>query len=667
MTPLKVLLVEDDAIDAMEFMRAVRKSQVQIGEVKTCRYAEEALSALTSWEPGCVFLDYQLPRTNGLELLKRMKKMAPALPVVVLTSQGDERIAVEMMKAGAMDYFPKSEINPERLIKVFHTISQMIFAEQARVEAEHELAKKDAFINKIALLSPNIMYVIDIENWTEIFHNRQIWNILGYTDGLVPDMGNGFSGIIDPQDHRLFKEHYSRMRKWVRDSEVVEKEFRLKHRDGSDVWILTREVPFRRNGGGKVKEVLGTAIDITGRKLAEQELLSAKQAAEEATRIKSDFLSTMSHEIRTPMNAIVGFTDLLLVGQLDSQQRQYLNTIKYSADNLMVILNDILDFSKIEAGKFKLDRFEFDIRDRIAYLVDTFRIRATQKDVDLFFCVDDDVPGILLGDPHRLNQILVNLVGNALKFTEEGCVRISLHLDKDYGNNADIRIEVADTGIGISEDKMNTIFDSFSQAHHNDANKFFGGTGLGLTITRQLTELLDGTIKAESTLGKGSVFTVTLNFGKGDTSYREEKTDNPVVHSLKGYRILAAEDILANQILLKHLLEKWEAGYTICSNGKELLGALAENDFDLILMDIQMPVMDGITAMKKIQSSMLHKAHIPVIALTADTFAVQTPEIAQCNFSGFVTKPFKAGDLISEISRHLVLEASGQEPRFSAN
>ena len=228
---------------------------------------------------------------------------------------------------------------------------------------------------------------------------------------------------------------------------------------------------------------------------------------------------------------------------------------------------------------------------------------------------------------------------------------MSLH--QEYHDNIDLKIEVTDSGIGISEDKLSIIFDSFSQAHKNNATRYFGGTGLGLTITRKITELMKGSITAESRLGEGTTFTVILNFGKGDTSYKEEKNDKMQTISLKGYRILAAEDILANQVLLKHLLNKWEADFVICSNGKEVLLSLEQGDFDLILMDIQMPVMDGITATKKIQSSFPKHAHIPVIAFTADTFAEKTPEIMECGFSGFVTKPFKAEELMKVISLHL--------------
>ncbi len=654
MTPLSILLVEDDTFDAIEFRRAVSRSQVNIAEIRICKYAEEALETLESWLPDCIFVDYQLPKTNGLELLKRIKTLVPQLPVIVLTSQGDERIAVEMMKAGAMDYFPKSEINPEKFTKTFHTMSQMLEVERKREETQRELIEKEEFIDKIALLSPNIIYVIDIEKWANVFHNNQIWNILGYTEeDLVPRTGGAFLNVINEQDKFNFRHHYYHIRNHVQDGEVVEKEFRLKHKNGSEVWIITREVPFKRNGKGKVQEVLGTAIDITRRKFVETELIKAKKDAEEASRIKSDFLSTMSHEIRTPMNAIIGFTDLLLKSNLSGQEQEHLNTIKYSADNLMVILNDILDFSKIEAGKLHLESFEFDIREKLGYLQKTFAVIAQKKNIALTFQIDENVPSFLIGDPYRLNQILVNLLGNSVKFTVEGYVSLSVQLVKDHDDGVDLKLEVADSGIGISTDKLGVIFDSFSQAHQNDATQHFGGTGLGLSISRKIADLMNGSISAQSELGRGSRFSVYLNFRKGKNPIEKPQIDPHAEISLKGYRILVAEDILANQILLKYILQRWKAEFVICSNGQEALAALQKQTFDIILMDLQMPVMDGITAMRTLRRSMPQFNHVPVIAFTADTFAEGEAEIAGCQFNDFVTKPFKSEELIRKILNHL--------------
>lgn len=654
--PFSILLVEDDHFDAIEFQRAIKKSQVDIEEIRICKYAEEAIETLETWIPDCMFIDYQLPKTNGLELLKKIKSIVPQLPVIVLTSQGDERIAVEMMKAGAMDYFPKSEINSEKLTKAFHTMTQMREVERKREKAQKELTEKEELIDKIALLSPNIIYVIDIEKWANIFHNKQIWSILGYNENeFSPESNSVLLSLINVQDQSAFRKHYYHIKHSVNDGEVIEKEFRLMHKNGSEVWIITREVPFKRNANGEVQEVLGTAIDITRRKFVENELIRAKKEAEEASRIKSDFLSTMSHEIRTPMNAIVGFTDLLLTSNFTGQEEEYLNTIKYSADNLMVILNDILDFSKIEAGKLHLENFEFDLREKLTYLQKTFHIAARKKNLELTFQLAEDVPVYLIGDPHRLNQILVNLLGNAIKFTNEGFVRLYVTVEKNINSIVSLKFAIQDSGMGISADKLNQIFDSFSQAHENNASKFFGGTGLGLTITRKLTELMHGTIHAESELARGSTFSVTLSFSKSDKPSLKNAVNLLTNFSLNGYRILVADDILANQILLKHLLKKWGAEFVICSNGQEVLDAILEQHFDLILMDLQMPVMDGITALKIIRQSFPSYAAVPVIAFTADTFAESLPELEGYHFNDFVTKPFKFEELTKKIARHLSL------------
>ena len=654
MRPLNILLVEDDRIDAIEFEQAITRSQVDISEIRVTKDTEEALLVLKTWHPDCAFISYQLPKRNGLELIKKIKKLVPHLPMVALTSQDDERIAAEVLEAGALDYFQKSEITTQKLSKTFHNMYQMLEGERKRVETQQKLFKKDEFIDKVALLSPNIIYVIDIENWVDVFHNTRIWNILGYAETEISSArANIFAKILDQRDIPLFRNHYQHIRNEVADGEVIEKEFRLKHKDGSEVWIIAREVPFKRNSKGEVQEVLGTAIDITRRKFIENELIKAKKEAEKASRIKSDFLSTMSHEIRTPMNAIIGFTDLLLESELSGTDSQYLNTIKYSADNLMVILNDILDLSKIEAGKFDLEDFEFDLREKLSYLNSTFAVKAKEKGIDLIFRVDENVPNFLIGDASRLNQILVNLLVNALKFTNNGFVRLHIKVVQDHEDQVDLKIEVVDSGIGISEDKLNSIFDSFSQIHKNNANKHFGGTGLGLTITRKITEMMKGSIAAHSKLGQGSTFSVFLNFKKSVKSKAKPAFDAARDFSLKGYKILAAEDILANQILLKHLLKKWEADFLICNNGQEAVEAISNTQFDLILMDIQMPVMDGLTAMKIIRQSHPSYDHVPVIAFTADTFAESTPEILACNFTEFVTKPFKSEELIKKISLHL--------------
>ncbi|MFN4298208.1 MAG: response regulator [Thermaurantimonas sp.] len=643
---IKVLLVEDDDIDTIAFKRAVNRSGVDVEEVYRFKYAEEALKSLDQINPHCVFIDYQLPGIDGLTLLKEIKSRKPKLPVIVLTSQGDEKLAVEMMKAGAFDYFQKSEVNTDKISKTLLGVIRLLELEIEQENTRRQLEETEQFIQKVTQSSPNIIYVNDIEGNTNLFHNDQLREILGYTQEEVKEIGpNIFARIIDFEEYQRIRQHYLKLRHELKDGEIAENEFRLKHKDGHDVWLFTREIVFKRNKDGKVKELLGTAIDITTRKKQEQELLEAKKAAEEAAKAKAEFLSTMSHEIRTPMNAIIGLTELLLRDYtFEPDVTNNLKAIKFAADNLLIIINDILDFSKIEAGKLTFEKINFSLKEKFDFLHKTFKTKALEQGIGLFFHYDDKIPEFLNGDPYRLNQILVNLIGNAIKFTLQGEVNVSATLTKKMKNNVIVKLTVSDTGIGIPPDKIDTIFESFSQAHSNK-KKNFGGTGLGLAITKKLVELQGGKITVESEINKGSTFTVELMYGIGQNPQLTEEVKTDTYANFRNLKIIVAEDNPVNQILIKHILNKWGCEYVVCNNGREVLEWLDKENFNLILMDIQMPEMDGLETLHHIRHSKRNFANIPIIALTADAFARTNPEYTNAGFQDFLTKPFKMEEL----------------------
>ncbi|PMB37987.1 hybrid sensor histidine kinase/response regulator, partial [Fischerella thermalis CCMEE 5319] len=349
-------------------------------------------------EPGkcksTLYIDYQLPGNDGLTLLKEIKSLRPKTPVVVLTSQGDERLAVEMMKAGAFDYFQKSEVNAEKISKTLLGIKRLLELEIEQENTRKQLEETEQFLQKVTKSSPNIIYVNDIEGNTNLFHNEQLRELLGYTPDEVNKIGlDIFSRIIEFEEYQRIRQHYLKLRHELKDGEIAENEFKLKHKDGQDVWLFTREIAFRRNKDGKVKELLGTAIDITGRKKQEQELLEAKKAAEEAAKAKAEFLSTMSHEIRTPMNAIIGLTELLLRDyKFEEDITNNLKAIKFAADNLLVIINDILDFSKIEAGKLTFEGLNFNLNEKFDFLYKTFLPKAIDQNINLYFHIDNNIP-----------------------------------------------------------------------------------------------------------------------------------------------------------------------------------------------------------------------------------------------------------------------------------
>ena len=518
-------------------------------------------------------------------------------------------------------------------------------------ETTQKLLRKNELMLGSVISSALDAIVITNQDGQIIHWNKAATEIFGYTEEEVkgrtlmetiippaarsPD-GTGFELFLDPDDFHILNQRLELT--GIRKSGI---EFPME----LAVTAIHNDQEFYYNGFIR---------DISNRKQREQELVQMKEKAEQAAKAKSQFLSVMSHELRTPLNAVIGITHLLMLNQPREDQQEDLRTLQFSGESLLHIINDILDFTKLDSGKIELSAIDFNLRELAQSLYQSFSYKAREKGIVFDVEFDQRIPFVVKGDNFRLSQVLNNLISNAIKFTQDGSVKLKVDVTEDKGASFEARFSVIDTGIGIPKDKQEKIFEQFTQAD-SDTTRLYGGTGLGLSISVKLVELMGSTILLDSMPGKGSTFHFSVAFQRGElaepiAAAPAPKTISRTNEQFRNKRILLAEDNLFNANIARRFITGWGGEIDLVVDGRQALEFVARTKYDLILMDVQMPLLDGFSCTRKIRK---HFKDIPIIAVTASPKNEIINEIMSCGMNDFVSKPFKPNELRAKILEYL--------------
>ena len=665
---IKILLVDD--LPENLFALEVILSNNNYSCVKANSGNEALKILLHDQDFAIILIDVQMPEMDGfetVELIRQIEKLQH-VPIIFLTASMDNPEQIfKGYEAGAVDYMIKP-LSPEILKAKVAVFVDLYKKNQELLFQAEKLKKLNIELKAQKLLSEYSLSLIEASHDPLFAINAE---------GKITDMNNASVNVTGILREKLigtdFVDYFTEPQK---AREVYQNVFEkglvtdlllvIRHTNGK----LT-DVLFNGSLYKDVKEnVLGVVMvarDVTDQKRIATELIEARIFAELATKIaeeekrnaqaatgiaenavkaKQQFLSNMSHEIRTPMNAIIGFTKVVLKTDLTAKQKEYLSAIKISGDALIVLINDILDLAKVDAGKMTFEHVPFKLAASISAMLHVFETKIQEKNLVLVTEYDSNIPTVLLGDPVRLHQIILNLVSNAIKFTSKGKITVSVRLLSEDEENTTVEFAIADTGIGIEESKINTIFDDFQQAT-SGTSRLYGGTGLGLAIVKQLVEPQGGTISVKSKIDEGSTFSFVLHFKKTNVDAVPEAEMVELETEIKNIKILVVEDMPLNQLLMKTLLDDFGFERDIAENGKIAIEKLKKESYDIILMDLQMPVMNGFEATEYIRNTMNSK--IPIIALTAD---VTTVDLAKCKAVGmndYIAKPVDERILYSKI------------------
>jgi signal transduction histidine kinase/DNA-binding response OmpR family regulator len=633
----ELLIIEDNLGDARFLQLMLEEADFPVGKITHKMTLTEGISIFHK-NIDAVFLDLSLPDSRGFETLQRFLAEHPYANVIVMTGFSDREMGIRAVKAGAQDFIIKGEYEPDGLVRsLYYSIERCNILK--RLEETQRIVRVGSweynYGTKEVIVSDDFFKIID----TPLVIGKKF---------TYKDVPNYKSFPLYDHIKTLTISVYEQYA--IGNKDIVKKEILVENPNTTAKFFEMQAYIARFQDGQPVLH--GVVQDITEQKLNDQ-LRKEKELAEESAQLKEVFITNVSHEMRTPMNAILGMSNILLNTQMSSEQLECVTSIQRSSTLLLGIVNDILEISSLQNGKISYEYKEFDLQQLLSDLADVMQYKLAEKEMLLNITVENEVPKILIGDALRLNQVLYNLVGNAIKFTDYGHINVGLKTITQEKGDIKIQFEIQDTGIGIPEDKLDTIFDTFARIRSK--NRLYEGTGLGLSIAKNIVVQRGGKMWVESEVDKGSTFYFTMSFGIAKNQEEVEKVNkykDLVVNPDYTFRLLLVEDNKLNQLVAKKTLEKQWKNITlkIADHGQHAVEILEKEHFDIILMDIQMPIMDGYEATDYIRTKMPERSSIPILAMTAFAHISKEDKFKEFGLDDFVLKPFDPDDFYHKVA-----------------
>lgn len=642
MTPVNILIVDDRPENIVTLEALLQRDDIKLFSTTS---PNEGLKIAWSNQISIALIDVQMPEMDGFEFVEMLKsnpKTNEIMVIFVTAISKETKYAVKGLGTGAVDYLYKP-LDPSVTIAKVDS-----FIRLARYQAE--IKQKNEELENYSVVienSADIICAVSADDLKIRSINPAVEIIMGYQPASL--IGKSIVILAADDQKVAFEEKLRAVTDGTNGNTVYECKF--KATDRSDFWAQCR-IAFQN------KTLFFNISDISVQKNYQKQLIKSKENAEHGKRVKETFLANMSHELRTPVNGIIGITGLLRKTHLDEQQSSMIDLLDLSSQSLLGVINDVLDISKIEAGKFTIIKIPTNLHELLRAVYGLLKFKADENNVDFILDIAADVPQYLMIDSLRMNQVLMNLLSNAIKFTRGGYVKLSVSVAQKLGNEVQLRFVVKDNGIGISAQKLETIFDAFEQAEDDTARQY-GGTGLGLAIVKKLVGLKGGTITVESEPGKGSTFTFVNWYNEARETISVKNQDSArEFASFKNIHVLVAEDNFVNQFMIAKILKDWEMNVEIVDNGAKVIEKLNTNSYDLILMDTYMPGMNGYETAKLIRSNFSEPVkNIPIISLSAASLLQDQQKAIEAGMDDVLSKPFNSADLHEKIGK--LLKGSG--------